>query len=222
LIRGLIFDFDGLILDTEVPEFEAWQRIFHSHGAELAHEKWASIVGTSSNGFNVISDLEQQIGRKVDEAKIRSIHASDSLSEIEKKTPQPGILDYLERGRNSGYKIGLASSSGKQWIDKHLSRLNIRKYFDSVCTADDVLNVKPWPDLYFLAMDKLGLNPSESIAFEDSPNGITAAKSAGMTCVAIPNDFTRHLDLSKADIIINSLEELGLAELVKQVEKNDL
>jgi HAD superfamily hydrolase (TIGR01509 family) len=219
LIKGLIFDFDGLILDTEVPEYETWQHIYHSHGGKLSFEKWTSIVGTSSEGFDVISDLEEQIGKKVNREELRSLHSSTTLSIIDAKEPQPGVVEYLANGRASGMRVGLASSSKMKWIKRHLSRLQLLDYFECFCAAEDVEKVKPAPDLYLLAMEKLSLEPSQSIAFEDSPNGIQAAKDAGMICVAVPNAITSHLNLSKADLIIDSLEKFKLEELIIAVEK---
>jgi HAD superfamily hydrolase (TIGR01509 family) len=220
LIKGFIFDFDGLILDTEVPEFEVWQQIFNSMGAKLAFEKWARIVGTSSDVFDVISDLEDQIGRKIDREKINAFHHSESLQRIVKKDPQPGIVDYLNAAPGMGLKLGLASSSKRQWIQDHLNRLGLQDRFECICVAEDVEKVKPAPDLYALAMRKLGLKPEESIAFEDSPNGILAAKTAHMYCVAIPNAFTRLLDLSKADIILDSLADMDIHHLLAEFNGN--
>jgi len=219
VIKGLIFDFDGLILDTEVPEFDAWQQIFKSHGGILEFEKWASIVGTSPESFDVISDLERQIGKKVNRGELKAIHFSTAMAEIEKKGPLPGVTRYLEDAHKMGIKVGLASSSNREWVHSHLSRLHLMEYFNCICVSENVQKVKPEPELYLLAMKKLGLEPKESIAFEDSPNGIQAAKNAGMICVAVPNAFTRNLNLSRADFIFDSLEEINLGDLITYVEE---
>ena len=219
MIKALIFDFDGLILDTETPDFISWQEIYQSHGCELSLEKWARCIGTNGVLFDPYDELETLLGRPVNRASIsRKRHRRDSEL-IGNEVVRPGVETYLADAKKLGLKLGVASSSAKNWVVGHLSRLGLAAYFDCIKTGDDVEQAKPDPALYRLALDGLGLYPDEAIALEDSPNGILAAKRAGLFCVAVPNSVTRQLPLDKADLQLNSLAELPLANLILKVEQ---
>ena len=129
----------------------------------------------------------------------------------------PGVVQHIDQARALGLKVGVASSSTSEWVRGHLARLGILEKFDCLRCRDDVANAKPEPDLYIAVLDCLGVKPSEAIAIEDSPNGVTAAKRAGLRCVAIPNSITARLDLSSADVLLGSLAEISLPDLLKRV-----
>jgi HAD superfamily hydrolase (TIGR01509 family) len=126
----------------------------------------------------------------------------------------PGVVRLLEEATAMGLKVGLASSSTSDWVSGHLARLGILHHFDCMRCRDQVANAKPEPDLYLAVLDCLGVPPSEAIAIEDSPNGVLAAKRAGLRCVAVPNSITAGLDLGQADVLLGSLAEVTLAELL--------
>jgi HAD superfamily hydrolase (TIGR01509 family) len=130
---------------------------------------------------------------------------------------RPGVLDYIAEGRRLGLKVGVASSSPRSWVAGHLTRLGIVDLFDCLCTSEDVVTVKPDPALYLLALARLGASADESIAFEDSPNGILAAKRAGLFCVAVPNPLTSQLPLDLADVRLNSMTDMPLSELLAKL-----
>jgi HAD superfamily hydrolase (TIGR01509 family) len=125
----------------------------------------------------------------------------------------PGVRERLEEARALGLRAGIASSSDRSWLDPHLTRFELLSYFESIRCASDGYAAKPSPELYVAALDGLGCNSDEALALEDSPNGIAAAKAAGIGCIAIPNDMTRRLDLSAADTIVTSLAEVSLVDL---------
>ena len=129
----------------------------------------------------------------------------------------PGVVEHLEAAKSIGLKLGVASSSTRDWVTGHLARLGILGRFDCVRCRDDVANAKPDPDLYIAVLECLGVLASEAIAVEDSPNGVMAAKRAGLRCVAIPNSITARLDLGQADVILGSLADVTLAELLRRV-----
>jgi HAD superfamily hydrolase (TIGR01509 family) len=133
----------------------------------------------------------------------------------------PGVLQHIEEARALGLKLGVASSSTSEWVKGHLNRLGILDRFHCLRCRDDVANVKPAPDLYLAMLECLGVSAAEAFAIEDSPNGITAAKQAGLRCVAIPNSITAGLDLSRADVVLGSLAELSLAELLTRVDPQE-
>ncbi len=217
MIRGLIFDFDGLILDTEVPEFQAWCDVYQQHGAGLELSAWAVCIGTTSSAFDAHAHLEAQLGRSLDRDVLRGAQRSRWAELIAAQVTLPGVEAYLVAARQLGLKVGLASSSTRDWVAGHLARLGLLSYFDCLKCRDDVGRTKPDPLLYTAALAALDLRPDEAIALEDSPNGILAAKRAGLYVVAVPNALTGRLDLQQADLIVPSLGDLPLETLIARV-----
>ncbi|MBN2549320.1 MAG: HAD family hydrolase [Anaerolineales bacterium] len=217
-IKALVFDFDGLILDTEAPIFRAWQEIYAAHGCVLSFDDWAKIIGTADFNFMPLDELERQVGQSLDRQAITSWERKRELELIEAQPVLPGVREYLQDARRLGLRVGLASSSTCAWVSGHLQRLGLLEYFSVIQASDDVPRTKPDPALYLQAVQALGASPPEAIAFEDSPNGILAARRAGLFCVAVPNALTRSLDTSQADLALGSLAEMGLEELVRVVE----
>ncbi|MGI8858454.1 MAG: HAD-IA family hydrolase [Thermomicrobiales bacterium] len=217
MICGLIFDFDGLILDTELPDFESWQEMFVEHGTTLPLSAWAPLIGTASS-FDLYDYLEQQAGTPIDRADVRERRRQRFHERVTNQAILPGVEQCIADAKARGMKVGLASASSAEWVLGHLERLGLHVHFDAVKTADDVERVKPDPALYLAALAALGLDASEAIALEDSPNGIAAAKAAGLFCVAIPNAMTRDLDVGAADLRLASLAEMPLAKLLTVVE----
>jgi HAD superfamily hydrolase (TIGR01509 family) len=216
MIRALVFDFDGLILDTEEPVYRSWLEVYEAHGEELPFERWVQIVGSTTIGFHPQHHLEERLGRSLPKEVLdRRIGRRTELVLANKLLP--GVVEHLGAAKASGFKVGVASSSTMEWVTGHLARLGILDRFDCVRCRDDVTNVKPEPDLYLAVLQCLGVIASEAIAIEDSPNGVLAAKRAGMRCVAIPNSITAHLDLGQADVVLGSLAEVTLAELLRRV-----
>lgn len=213
-IRGLLFDFDGLIVDTETPSFASWQEVYGEHGRELPLERWATIIGTTGGGFDPLDYLEQLHG-PIDRVAVKARRAEHELRLLEIEGLRPGILDYLEEADRLGLRKAIVSSSSRRWIDRHLARLERAEHFDEIVTADgDPARGKPRPTLYLEALDRLDLRPDEAIAFEDSPNGVKAAKAAGIYCIAVPNGVTATLRLEEADLVLEELAELPLRELL--------
>jgi HAD superfamily hydrolase (TIGR01509 family) len=217
MIRGLIFDFDGLILDTELPDFEAWQEMFIEHGTTLPLSAWTPLIGTAS-AFDLYDYLEQQAGRPIDRADVQERRRQRFHERVVNQAILPGVERCIADAKGRGMKVGLASASSADWVVGHLERLGLRVHFDAIKTANDVERVKPDPALYRAALAALGLTAGEAIALEDSPNGIAAAKAAGLFCIAIPNAMTRDLDTGAADLHLTSLAAMPLAELLEVVE----
>lgn len=215
MIRGLIFDFDGLILDTEGPIYQSWLELFQDHGAELRFDVWASIIGTSNiEHFDPFQLLEETVGQSLDHETLAPLRYTRELELCHAQPILPGVIGKIERAKKLGLKLGVASSSNRDWVAGHLSRLGLACYFDVVHTSDDVKRTKPDPSLFLLTLASLDLQPGEAIVFEDSPNGVTAAKRAGIFAVAVPNDLTRRLSLEHADLKLHSLAELSLDEII--------
>jgi HAD superfamily hydrolase (TIGR01509 family) len=217
MIKALIFDFDGLILDTEGPEFQAWQEVYLEYGCELSLSTWSVCIGTTSHQFDPYQHLEILLGRPIDREQINAKRRPRNKELLAAQKTLPGVEDYLIEARQLGLKLGVASSAPNSWVSPHLTRLELLEYFDTIKTKEDVTKTKPDPQLYCLTLESLGVAASEAIAFEDSPNGVLAAKGAGIYCVAVPNQLTRQLSLEQADLQLNSLAELTLQKLMAQV-----
>ncbi|MDD2694522.1 MAG: HAD-IA family hydrolase [Anaerolineales bacterium] len=215
-IRGLIFDFDGLILETEEPVYRSWQEVYGRFGQKLDFATWATIIGTVPAGYDPLDELEALIGHPIPAREaLEAQRLQQELDLIYARQPQPGVLALLRDARQRGLKSGVASSSSRSWVIGHLTRLKLLDYFDCVKARDDVRQVKPDAELYFMVLRELGLEAGEAIAFEDSSNGVTAARQAGLFCVAVPNEMTRSLPLDHANLRLDSLAEMSLDELVR-------
>jgi HAD superfamily hydrolase (TIGR01509 family) len=210
----LVFDFDGLILDTEYPEFLAWQEVFAAHGAVLELKTWAPRIGGAGDGFNPYQLLAEACGRPIDRSAVRQACRARIRELLASEVIRPGVKELLADVRAHGLHIGLASSSPRSWIDEHLDRIGLVGQFDVIRTADDVRRTKPDPELYTAAVAALGVRPGNAIALEDSQKGVTAAKRAGLYCVAVPNRLTSLLPMHGADLVIPSLDGMRLADLV--------
>lgn len=216
MIRALLFDFDGLLLDTEGPCYRAWAEVYRAHGHDLPLDAWCAAVGTVG-GFDPVAHLEELSGVRLDtvarEAKRRRELDLCALEEL-----RPGVSELLAQAAVRGLRTAVVSSSPRDWIMLHLERRGLLDRFDAVLCADgDLARAKPRPVLYQEALATLEVNPGEAVAFEDSPHGITAAKAAGVRCVAVPNDITRALDLTAADEVLESLLEVRLGELEQRL-----
>jgi HAD superfamily hydrolase (TIGR01509 family) len=218
MIHALIFDFDGLILDTEQPVYQSWSELYESYGFPLPFSTWAAIIGTSYGTFDPRRELERLLGKRLDWESTDPKRRAREFELIEKQPVLPGVEAYLKDAKRLGLKTGLASSSSCKWVTGHLTRRGLVGYFDVIRARDDVQRTKPDPELYCTVLAELGVRGEEAIALEDSPNGIRAAKRAGMWCVAVPNPLTRQLGLEEADLRLDSLAEVGLEELIQRLD----
>lgn len=217
-IDAIIFDFDGLILETEGPVFRSWQEIYRQFGLELPFERWAGIIGTSdAEHFNPFDDIEETARMKLDREALSAQRRSNEMSMIYKQQVMPGVMSYLNDAKAMGLKLGVASSSTHEWVDGHLERLGLIRYFDAIHCADDVAKTKPDPGLFLLALESLGASNHKAIVLEDSPNGVTAANRAGIFAVAVPNEITRSLNFEHADLKLSSLSEIPLKGLLERI-----
>lgn len=218
-IRGLLFDFDGLLIDTETPSRLAYEELYRDHGHELPLDKWATLVGTIGAEFDPDAHLEELVGRPLDHEQLAVKRRARELELCDLEDLRPGIEEYLQEARRRALSTAIVSSSTRDWIARHLERLGRVDGWDAIVAADgDVVRAKPQPTLYLEALQALGLRPPEAIAFEDSLNGIRAAHGAGVFVVAVPNPITETFALEEADLLLDSLEVMPLAELIAHVD----
>jgi HAD superfamily hydrolase (TIGR01509 family) len=213
MIRALIFDFDGLILDTESPEYQSWQETFQAYGCEFPLDVWVQSIGTA-NLFDPYALLAERCGRAVDAAEVRVRRRARFMDLMAAQTPLPGVLEYLDEAKRRGLKLAVASSSSRSWVAGNLAQHGLDGYFDCIKCRDDVAAVKPDPALYLAALAGLDVRADEAIAFEDSPNGLLAARRAGLYCVVVPNGMTGTLPFDDPNLRLGALADLPLADLL--------
>ena len=219
MITALIFDFDGLIVDSETPDFDAWREIYAEFGHDLKMETWGQNVGgMAASTFRPYPYLESLTGRNLSSLNLSARATEQAMARILSLPPLPGVLEMLTTAKQAGLRLAVASSSPHRWVDGHLARLGLDHFFDAVRCADDVARTKPEPDLYLSALDALKVSADQAIAFEDSPNGVRAARSAGLFVVAIPNPVTAQLTLVGESMRVSSMAELTLAQLLAIVK----
>ncbi|WIX85078.1 HAD family hydrolase [Amycolatopsis sp. DG1A-15b] len=212
--RALVFDFDGTLADTESAVLQSWQAVFREHGTELPLDAWYAVIGTQRTTPAMFALLAERVPG-IDPEALRPRTRAHVLRLLEDLGPREGVLGYLETARENGLRLAVASSSSGAWVNPHLERLGIDGYFDAVLTGD-LHKAKPDPDLYLAALDALGTAAAEAIAFEDTPHGVTSAKAAGLTCVAVPNAITRSLDFGQADVVLPSFTAKPLEALLSR------
>ena len=218
MLRALIFDFDGLILDTETPEVLVWQSIYKEHGFELPVEEWEKTVGGYGlSNFDAAHHLSAQTQGRLDPVSLRAQYRLEADAIIHANPVLPGIMDMILAAKEHGLKVAIGSSSPHSWVDTHTQRLGIYHHFDHIICQDDVApgRTKPHPDIYLKALEALQVDKTEAVVFEDSPNGALASKRAGVFVVAVPNPLTAKMNV-QGDLTVPSLAELTLQDLMNR------
>jgi len=214
-VRALVFDFDGLILETETPAYQAWVEIYREFGHELPKELWLDYIGREGGWFDALAYLEGLVGPREDRDAIQQRRDTRKTELVMAVAETAGLRALLSDARARGLRLAVCSSSTPKWVLGHLERLGLRSFFDHVqCRDRPDLRAKPAPDLYLAACAGLGVRPDEAIAFEDSRNGMLAAQAAGIRCVVVPNQLTIAMDLDGADHRFESLAAVALQTLL--------
>jgi HAD superfamily hydrolase (TIGR01509 family) len=215
--KALLFDFDGTLVDTESVDLRTWQEVFEAHGVSVPVDRFALRIGTLT-GPDELDELDALLDVPSDRDAVTAARNGRELELLELEPLRPGVREYLDRARTLGLSVAIVSSASRSWIDDNLQRLGLVDGWAAVVCADgDTTRCKPSPALYVEALETLQVDASEAIAFEDSPNGIIAARAAGIFCVAFPNDVTSALDFSEADLLVESLEDVPLDDLLSRV-----
>ena len=216
MIRALLFDFDGLLLDTESPSHTAWRELYDEFGHEFPQSEWLATIGTLSH-FNPLAHLSD-LGAVFDADELAGRRRRRKHQLCDAEELRPGIAEYLAEAGRRDLKTAIVTSGPRDWIDRHLTRLGLDSRFDAIVCADrEPKRAKPSPTLYLEALETLNISAADAIALEDSPNGVRAAKAAGIFCVAVPNPITRELDLAEADLVVETLEDLPFDALIERV-----
>jgi HAD superfamily hydrolase (TIGR01509 family) len=213
-VRALLLDFDGTMLETESSSYGSWRELLAEHGCELSPETWSAAVGTLG-AVDPLALLEAHLGASVDrpalQARARARHAELLADE----RLRPGVEEVVDEARARGLHVAVVTSASEWWVRGHLRRLAVHDDLEHVVAADgDPSRAKPAPLLYLEAAALLGVEPAEAVAVEDSPNGVRAARAAGVQVVAFPNAITEAMDLGEADVVVRDLDGLGLDGLL--------
>jgi len=212
--RALIFDFDGLIVDTETAIYEAWSELYQSQGEWLALEDYVRCVGSTFGQFDPMAELERRLGRSLDWPPLLETKDHRVLQGHGPLDALPGVRELLKEAAAAGVPCAVASSSSMSWVRTWLEKLQLWEMFQTVRTRDLVEHAKPAPDLFLSAASELELPPSACLVLEDSRNGLLAAHAAGCPCVIIPSVVTRESDFTDACAVLPTLAGVSLRELL--------
>ena len=214
MLKGLIFDFDGLIVDTETVIYETWKQVYEDNGQSLKLSEYKHCVGSDFTQFDPSKELEKRCGKKFDWNKINQQRERTIREKLETQKARPGIIDFLEEANKIGLKMAIASSSSKGWVLGWVEKLKIKNYFEQFFNRDDVERIKPAPDLFLSSCEALNIKPSEALVLEDSENGLKAATSAGIRCAIVTNKITEGGDFSNAIIQTDNFFDEKLKKLL--------
>lgn len=217
--RALIFDFDGLIIDTEWPLYDSWRLLYQEHGHNLDLETYVECVGSTTLRFDPAAHLCSLVGESHPSRapELQQRHSLKVREILDQCDTLPGVRERLEEARKMGLPLAIASSSTSDWIHPWLERLGLTEYFTVIRTRDQVSQAKPSPELFLTATERLGVAPDEALVFEDSFHGLQAARAAQIPCVAVPNRVTEQSDFTAAALILESLAALSLEEILRRV-----
>ena len=210
MIRALVFDFDGLILDTETPLIDAYAEVHAKHGVPFDRDVFIRNVGHADYTFDPWHGFSPHADRAALELERRECKDEHIL----RQPILPGVVALLDGARERRLRVGLASNSEHAWCEPNLARLGLLDRFDFLACREDAHSPKPEPDLYKLVLNRFGLRGYEAIAFEDSHTGSLAAKRANLWCIAAPNASTAHHDFAHVDLRVASLAECALPDLI--------
>lgn len=198
-LKAVIFDFDGTIIDTETIWFEVYKEVFkEKFDVELPLEEFVKVIGTTDEVL--YQYIENQVGMKINPREINELANQRFLHKKGILEVREGVKEKLDEAKELGLKIGLASSSSREWVEGFLRQFDLWSYFSVIKTKEDVTKVKPDPALYIKALEELEVEPQEALAIEDSANGAMAAVEAGMKCIVIPNQVTAFLTFHEKTI----------------------
>ena len=217
-IKALIFDFDGLLMDTETTLLESWRWEWRRHGLELDPAGFFADHGGDANEPRYAA-LARAVGPAYDRASSHQLRMEYRAALNAALQPAPGVAGWLDRAAELGLRLAVASSSDVGHVGTLLDRAGLRSWFEVLATGDEVTAHKPDPAVYLLALDRLGLPAREAVAFEDTAHGVAAAQAAGLRCVAVPNTHADHGRFTTADLLLPSAADLSLDAVLDAVAR---
>jgi len=205
----VIFDMDGVLMDTVAIHWKAYNDLLQEKfGVTVGNEDLANLIGMSLG--EQIPILNTKFGINIDAETFVPLADKRKEKFMDKLVPKDGVVELLRSLKDSGVKMGVGTSTSRITAEQRLKNIGIHNYFSVIVGGEDVTIHKPDPEVYELVASQLGVKPEECVVFEDAPNGIEAAISAGMKSVGICTTYTTGEKLSRADLMVNSLEEVTL------------
>lgn len=214
MLKTIILDFDGLIVDTEVVWFHIYQEwLRRQKGYDLSMQEFLICVGSSNEDlFRALDDK----GIHVDREAFARDTAARFIEESRNLPAKDGVEQFVRQAKENDLFVTLATSAGRKKPTVHLTRLGLLSYFDLLVTAEDVERIKPYPDLFLKVAEKLRCAPDECLVVEDSLNGLVAGQNAGMRVLIVPNDVTRHSDFQGQYMLAPSLAAVDVPRLIAE------
>ncbi|NLN92304.1 MAG: HAD-IA family hydrolase [Candidatus Hydrogenedens sp.] len=220
-LRAVFFDFDGVILDTETMLFKSWCHVAESHGCSFPLKEWAANAGGYQyHLFDPITHIEKEAGITLNREEVNDERRAWFFEQAATLDPLPGIAEALKAVKSIGLPLAIVSSSNREWVESNLERLQLLSYFDTLCCGNEVEAVKPAPDVYELALERMGVQADQACTLEDSPQGIAAAVAADIYCIAVPNQVTRAAALKGYQRRVDNLRDRPFKELLLDIEKD--
>ena len=204
---AVLFDFDGVLVDTEWAIYQSWRRVFEAHGHPLPLDIYTRCIGSDFATWSPKTHLEELTGLGFDWHDLDARRQQEILRDLTHEGPMPGAVACLEKLTAAGVPLAVVSSSSHRWVDGWLAKLGLAGHFKTVVCRGDAPRIKPAPDLFLEAARRLGLEPAACLVIEDSRNGLTAAHAAGMPVWVVPNRVTAGLDFAAAERVFGSLDE---------------
>ncbi len=214
MLKGLIFDFDGLIVDTETVIYETWADIYKQNGQILELDDYKQCVGSDFAQFDPGKELERKCGKTFDWNALNQEREVTIREKLKTQKERPGIISFLDEAKKIGLKTAIASSSSKAWVVGWVERLQIKHYFEKFLNRDDVKRIKPAPDLFLASCKALEINTTEALVLEDSENGLKAATAAGIQCAIVTNEITEGGSFSDSVLQTDNFSDNRLKKLL--------
>lgn len=206
-MHAVVWDFDGVIIDSEPAVMQAFKTVLEKYGVHLTGKELFKSIGVKSIDF--LEWLQESKGLKLDVEPIIQEKRALALKLLEERFPViDGSMELIWYFKEKGFRQAIASNSNGKAIEDVLEKLGARDFFDVIVSSGDSSKGKPDPEPYLIALKKLNESAGNCFAIEDSPNGIQAAKGAGLTCFALKTRYFSKEELKKADFIVNDLLEI--------------
>ncbi len=206
--KAVLFDFDGIIINSEWPIYQSWFRVFAAEGHELAVETYVQCIGSDFDTWSPEKYLEELTGKTYDWPAINAKRQVELEGDLIDVSTLPGVRELFQAIIDSGKKLAVVSSSSHRWVDMWLEKLGLISIVHEVVCRGDAPKIKPAPDLYLEAVRRFALPASKCLVIEDSLNGVKSGNLAGCITIAVPSRLTSVLDFSPADSIIFDLTQL--------------
>lgn len=209
--KAVLFDFDGVLVDTEWAIYQSWKRVFEAHGQHLPLELYTRCIGSDFATWSPKTHLEELTGLAFDWHDLDARRQQEIMADLAHEGPMHGALEFLTTLKRAHIPCAVVSSSSHHWVDRWLDKINLTNYFQTIVCRGDAPRIKPAPDLFLEAARRLGIAATDCLVIEDSLNGLKAAKTAGMAVWVVPNRVTAGLDFSLAEQIFRSLADCASA-----------